>query len=264
MSGIYERSLLLGSEHVDCFRRLRTSTLFELLQTASIRHTEALGIGRDKTLDKGLLWVIARQYVLIDRMPVYDERITLRSWPGETMRVLFPRYYEILSERGEPLVRGSAVWSLMDSETRTTAFPDEYGVEIAGVETGRELPYLTKIQATQTPDHFDFTVPYSYVDLNGHMNNTRYFDLIEDRLPAAKAGNILREIHVEYTAEARLDDVLHVSWGKENALYYVNATAEHTCFRMSLRYEEENPERFGKNLPIKEGRDTVKEPIEGD
>ena len=238
MSGIYERSLLLGSEHVDCFRRLRTSTLFELLQTASIRHTEELGMGRDKTLDKGLLWVIARQYVLVDRMPVYDERITLRSWPGATVRVLFPRYYEILSERGETLVRSSAVWSLMDAETRTTAFPDEYGVEIAGVETGRELPYLTKLQTMETPNHFDFSVPYSYVDLNGHMNNTRYFDLIEDHLPAEKTGKLLREIHMEYAAEAKRDAMLHVAWGQENDIYYVNGSTERTCFRMNLRYEE--------------------------
>ena len=238
MSGIYERSLLLGSEHVDCFRRLRTSTLFELLQTASIRHTEELGVGRDKTLDRGLLWVNVRQYVLIARMPAYDERITLRSWPGRTLRVLFPRYYEILSERGEPLVRGSAVWSLMNAESRTAAFPDEHCIEIAGTETGRELPYLTRILTTETPNRFDFTVPYSYVDLNGHMNNTRYFDLIEDRLPAVKAGKLLREIHTEYAAEAKLDAVLHVAWGEEKDRYYVNASTDRTCFRMGLRYEE--------------------------
>ncbi len=236
MSAIYERSLLLGSEHVDCFRRLRASTLFELLQTASIRHTEELGAGREKTLDKGLLWVVARQHAAIDRMPAYDERVTLRSWPGRTMRVLFPRYYELLSERGETLVRASAVWSLMDMETRTVVFPDEHGVEIEGAERGDELPYLTKLRKLETPNAFDFAVPYSYVDLNGHMNNTRYFDLIEDRIPAAKSGKILREAHAEYLSEARLGAALHVCWGKENDEYYVNGLAEQTCFRMSLLY----------------------------
>ena len=239
MSDLYERTLLLGSEHVDCFRRLRTSTLFELLQTASIRHTEELGMGRDKTLDRGLLWVIARQYVVIDRMPVYDERITLRSWPGETMRVLFPRYYEILSESGETLVRGSAVWSLMDAKERTTAFPDEYGIEIAGVETGRELPYLTRLKTIETPNRFDFVVPYSYVDLNGHMNNTRYFDLAEDHLPAIKAGKLLHKIHTEYSAEAKRDAILHVAWGEEEGRYYVNGSTEHPCFKMSLTYADQ-------------------------
>lgn len=237
MSGIFERKLLLGSEHVDCFRRLRTSTLFRLLQEASIRHTEALGMGRDKTLDRGLLWVVARQYVVIDRMPVYDERITIRTWPGETMHVLFPRYYELAGADGGTIVRGSAVWSLMDRETRSAAFPDEYGIEIAGVETGRELPYLAKITALDTPNHRSFTVPYSYVDLNGHMNNTRYFDLVEDSIPAAKCGKLLREVHVEYNAEARLDTTLDVAWGEQDGLYYVNGSEERPCFRMNLRYE---------------------------
>ena len=124
MSGIYERELLLGSEHVNLHRRLRTSVLFELLQTAAIRHTEQLGMGRDKTLDRGLLWVVTRQVVQITRMPVYDERITLRSWPGEMQRLIFPRYCEILSQEGETLIRASAVWMLMDSATRSAAFPE--------------------------------------------------------------------------------------------------------------------------------------------
>lgn len=238
MSDIYEQTLLLGSEHVDCFRRLRTSTLFSLLQTASIRHTEALGMGREKTLDRGLLWVVGRQHVVIDRMPVYDERITLRSWPGETMRVLFPRYYELLSENGEPLVRAGAVWSLMDVETRATAFPDEYGVEIEGVETGREVPYLAKMPALSTTELAEFVVPYSYVDLNDHLNNARYFDMVEDVLPPSRGGKKLREILTEYHAEIKLGETVHLEWGRKNGLYYVNGVTDRPCFRMSLTYED--------------------------
>ena len=115
---MYERQLLLGSEHVDLHRRMRTSALFELLQVSSIRHTEELGMGREKTLDRGLLWVVTRMHAEVARMPVYDERITLRTWPGETMHLLFPRYYEIASEEGEVLVQASGVWSLMDAAKR--------------------------------------------------------------------------------------------------------------------------------------------------
>ncbi len=236
MTGVYEWELRLGSEHVDRFRRLRASALFSLMQTAAIRHTEALGAGRDKTLDRGLLWVVARQHAVVDRMPEYDERVVLRSWPGETLRVLFPRYFELLAENGETLVRAGAVWSLMDERERTMAFPDEYGIELPGVETGRELPYLVKLQTLPAPNAFDFTVPYSYVDLNGHMNNTRYFDLTDDRLPAANAGKILREVRAEFHAEVPLGAVLRVGWGEEDGMYYVNGETDRTCFRMNLRY----------------------------
>jgi acyl-ACP thioesterase len=222
---------------VDCFRRLRASALFTLLQTAAIRHTEELGVRRDKTLDRGLPWVVARQHVVVERMPVYDERITLRSWPGEMMRVLFPRYYELTDEAGAVLVRASAVWSLMDARTREMAFPDEYGIEIPGVETGRELPYLVRLPAMEQPNAFAFTVPYSCVDLNGHMNNARCFDLAEDRLPAAKEGDILRDVRVEYTGEAMLDTLLVAEWGEKDGKYYVNAMTDRPCFRMELTYD---------------------------
>ena len=237
MNEIYERTLLLGSEHVDCHRRLRTSTLFELLQTASIRHTEELGMGRRMTLDRGLLWIIARQNVEIARMPVYDERITLRSWPGETMRVLFPRYYEIAAEDGTVLLRASMLWSLMEAQSRTVAFPDEYGVVIDGYKRGGELPYLVPLAPLEAGEHFDFTVPYSYVDLNGHMNNTRYFDMVEDRIPAAKEGRALRAVQTEYASEVRAGEVLHVAWGEEDGRYYVNGVGERPCFKMSLKYD---------------------------
>ncbi|MBR3296794.1 MAG: hypothetical protein IKI65_03025 [Firmicutes bacterium] len=236
MGDFYERQLLLGSEHVDCFRRLKTSTLFELLQTASIRHTEELGMGREKTLDRGLLWVITRQHVLIDRWPVYDERVTVRSWPGDTMHVLFPRYYEILSEDGTVLIRAAALWNLIDMQTRSVAFPDEYGVQIAGVDTGREIPYISRIRALPLTGKRSFTVPYSYVDLNGHMNNTRYFDLVEDSIPASAEGRVLAEICAEYSSEARMGSELKIEWGSEDGLFYVTGSTDRLCFKMGLSY----------------------------
>ena len=89
---VYREELLLRSKDVDMFRRLRSSELFRLLQEASIRHTEQLGMGRDKTLDKGVLWVLLMQRAEIARMPEYDERVVLKSWPGKTMHLLFPRF----------------------------------------------------------------------------------------------------------------------------------------------------------------------------
>ena len=109
MSEIYTERLTLRSKDVDMFRHLRTSEFFKLLQEASIRHTEQLGMGRDKTLDKGILWVLLMQRAEVTRMPEYDERIVLRSWPGKTMHLLFPRYYSLETEEGEPLVRASAL-----------------------------------------------------------------------------------------------------------------------------------------------------------
>ncbi|MBQ1305318.1 MAG: hypothetical protein IIY44_02855, partial [Erysipelotrichales bacterium] len=58
---IYRKTYTLKSKDVDMFRKLRISRLFEMLQEAAIAHTEELGCRRDKTLDKGFLWIVTQQ-----------------------------------------------------------------------------------------------------------------------------------------------------------------------------------------------------------
>lgn len=235
---IYREELLLRSKHVDMYRRLRTSELFRLLQEASIRHTEELGMGRDKTLDRGILWVLGLQTAQIRRMPEYDEEIVLKSWPGRTMHVLFPRYYSVETKGGEPLLRASALWTLVDAKTRKMVFPEKVGVVIDGVTTGEEIALPSPPPRMVCTQQASFTVPYSYVDLNGHMNNTRFFDLAEDHIDAAAAGKALTAISVEYVNEAKYGQELTVSWGQEGQQYYLTGEGDSCVFRMRLTYGE--------------------------
>ncbi len=234
--------LLLRSKDVDMFRRIRLSRLFELFQEASIRHTEALGMGREKTLDRGILWVLLMQRAEIARMPEYDETIVLKSWPGKTMHLLFPRYYSVETDRGEPLIHASALWSLMDARTRKVVFPERCGVAIEGTETGEEIALpknLPRLPADALCAEKEFTVPYSFVDLNGHMNNTRYFDLAEDCLGAAAAGGILQEIETEYASEAPFGSSFVLRWADSgDGTYRVSGEGEKPVFRMRLKYRD--------------------------
>ena len=236
---IYREDLLLRSKDVDMFRRLRLSRLFELLQEASIRHTEQLGMGRDKTLDKGILWVVGLQRAEIVRMPEYDEQIVLKSWPGDTMHVFFPRYYQIETAAGEPLVRASALWTLVDSKTRRMAFPEAYGIVIPGERTGEEIRQPSSPPRLELTESVPFRVPFSYVDLNGHMNNTRYFDLAEDCIPAPREGRRLRLVQTEYSSEAQCGDALEIRWGQADNAFFLLGAGEKPVFRMRLEYAAE-------------------------
>lgn len=233
---VYSTRLRLRNKDVELYRRLRTSRLFELMQEASIRHTEELGMGRGMTLDRGLLWMVTLQRAEIARMPEYDEVITLESWPGDTMHLLFPRYYRVLDESGNTLVSASALWALVDQETRRMVFPDRYGVVIEGEKTGNEIALPSPPLRAKEGQTSAFTVPYSYVDLNGHMNNTRYFDLAEDRIPAAAEGRPLRSIAVEYANEAKLGDELSVMVERDSDVYRVSGDTEKKIFRMEFVY----------------------------
>lgn len=234
---IYERQYKLRNADVDLYRRLRPSVLLTMLQEAAIAHTEALGMGRDKTLDRGLLWIIALQRISIRRMPVYDEKITVQTWPGKTMHVFFPRYYRVVAEDGEVLIEGSALWTLMDQSTRSAVFPDEHGVVIQGTVTGMESALPRPPRSIEPTAEAVFKVPYSYLDLNGHMNNVRYLDLAEDVLPPELHTRALREVLVEYTNEAKLGEQITLQFGNQANVWLIQGRTERRLFRMRLEYD---------------------------
>ncbi|MCR5089919.1 MAG: hypothetical protein K6C08_10450 [Oscillospiraceae bacterium] len=233
---IYREQLLLRSKDVSMQRRLRTSRLFEILQEASIRHTEQLGMGREKTLDRGLLWMVTMQRADILRMPEYDEATTVESWPGITMHLLFPRYYRLLDAEGNTLISASALWTLVGSESRRVVFPEDYGIVIDGTLSGNEIPLPTPLKKAAGSASSAFTVPYSYLDLNGHMNNTRYFDLVEDSIPAPAEGLPLRQISAEYSGEARLGDHIDLTVENHGQSYLISGDTDRRIFRMHLVY----------------------------
>lgn len=233
----YEKKYKILSCDVDMRRRLRIGRLFTLLQEAAIAHTEALGAGRAKTLDRGWLWVVTVQQAKIARLPEYDETIRLTSLPGEMMHTIYPRYYQIEDAQGNELVNASALWVLVDRETRALTDPAKTGVSIDGVKPdGRTLfPRPPKLPGGENDTAF--TVPYSYVDLNGHMNNTKYFDLAEDLMPPALRDGNVRDISVEYTGEARLGDRMILSRSAEDGTFLLSGRAEKRLFRLGMRYE---------------------------
>ena len=206
--GIYIRKYTLCSCDVDCRRRLRISSLLTMTQEAAIAHTRSLGAGRDKTLDRGYLWVIAMQRVQISRLPEYDEEVTLRSWPGKMMHAFFPRFFTLTDKEGGVLVHGSDLWLLMDQRSRQIVFPEDVGVSIEGTVTGDEAPLPCALKNLEGGISFLFTVPRSYIDLNGHMNNTCYPTLACDYMDETWQERTPCEIRMEYITESHLGDRL--------------------------------------------------------
>ncbi len=234
---MYRIAYQILSSDTDASRRLRISRLFTMLQEASIAHTTELGMGREKTLDRGLLWIVTLQQANVVRLPEYDEQIILKSWPGRTMHLLFPRYYRIEDRKGNALVEASALWALMDQTSRRVVFPEQYGIRIRGVHTGKEIALPVAPKMPQHPEESVFTVPYSYVDLNGHMNNTRYFDLAEDRMPEALRSRAITRIQTEYAKEAREGETIRLqSETTETDFFLMGEQNGARLFRLALTY----------------------------
>ena len=240
----YEKKLVIRSEQVDMTRHLRMAELFRLLMEVSIAHTEDLGCTRAETLDKGLLWIITRQLVEIDEMPEYDDEITLRGWQGDMLHVFFPRFYEI-EKKGRVVVRAQALWALIDQETREIIMPEDYGIELPG-RPGSDDMFLTAIvipESAGEPVSCTETVTrFSQMDINGHMNNASYFDMIDDAVwadvssRAAAVMPVPKTVYINYVNEIKAGVHLTLKEYKDAGTTYFEGTGDKQFFRARYEY----------------------------
>lgn len=223
-----EQEIKILSSDVNAFQQLRTSVLFRFIQEISIAHTEELGYRRDKTLDKGALWVISRMSVTLNRPIKYDEHIVLESWPGDMMHFIFPRYYRIRSaEDGAVLMDGAGLWNLIDRDSRSIIMPREFGVIIDGDDREDQAPMPQAVHLPEFTTDTPHDVRFTDIDLNGHVNNTRYFDWFDDRFPPEFHKNHYWEtFEINYTREIRSDSTVVIRGGEEDGYQYAAGLAD--------------------------------------
>lgn len=217
-------------------KKLGTRDLFKILQDVSTAHSDDIGTGRAVFETKGLMWVVIRHYLDLPHYPRPGEQIEVQTWPGNNRHAMFPRFYQIKSADGETLVRGSSIWAVVDVNTRKMVNAKDHGIELEGIVTGDEAAMPSAARKLELSEQKRFIVPEKYLDVNVHMNNTRYFDLAEDCIGGNIRERDLRETSVEYISEARRGDEILVSWGGNTDEYYITGENEGQIFRMNLKY----------------------------
>ena len=217
--------------------KLSTRELFWMLQEVSTEHCDKLGFGMDLMGPKGLIWVVARHKLQVERYPQANELVRIETWPAPARHGLFPRHYEMYGADGQLLLSASALWTLVDINTRRMIKPESYGIDVPGILTGREQGNPKSPEKLPQDRMVEFVVPESYLDSNGHMNNTRYYSLAEESIGAEIEGKTLCRIATEYAAEALLGDKLKISIGKQGESYYVTGETDQSIFKMFLEYK---------------------------
>lgn len=217
--------------------KLSTAELFWMLQEVSTEHCQILGFGMDLMGPKGLIWVVARHKLEVKRYPMPNEAVRIETWPAPARHGLFPRHYEMYGADGELLLTASALWTLVDINTRRMIKPESYGVEVPGFLTGREQAKPKAPKKLMQDRAVKFVVPKEYLDNNGHMNNTKYYELAEESIGDAINGKTLGGIATEYAAEALLGDKLKISIGQSGDSYYVTGETDRAIFEMFLEYK---------------------------
>ena len=198
---------------VNQFGRLKASRLLAFLQDIAGEHSAILGTDQNTLMDKNLFWAVIRHRVQITRMPRSGEKLRLETWPMPTTRTAYPRSTIAYDEAGNECFRSISLWILMDEKSRAMVLPGKSGVEVGGLLRGCELSAPSSLIPKEMGEYEERIVRYTDLDINGHMNNCRYLDWVEDLLPSMfHQQNEMREFTLCYMSEVREKEAVGLHW----------------------------------------------------
>lgn len=164
-------------------------------------------------------WVFTRQNLVMTDWPARNEIVTLKTWLRTPSPVGFLlRDYEIfVGER--KIGECTSAFTVMDMKLRKMAQVDWTPYAKLWRHDGYLQSHPEKINLEkETVDLAQFEVRNSDIDINNHVNNTRYAQWILDSIPieTLRAGTFLHQYEINFLAETKMGDVIKVQKGQQD------------------------------------------------
>ncbi|MCQ2435712.1 MAG: thioesterase [Clostridia bacterium] len=234
---IWAEQVTVNSHDCDVNSILRPTGVMRLMQEAASDHLYAVGRGESELRADDRAFIVSTISFDVIKPIMMRDKLRVKTWEAGSRGVKFMRYYTVERD-GETIAGGECVCALVEISTGKLMRVDCDALWNSKAETAVYTPelnphFITDSHATFT-DAGDFSVSYSFIDRNDHMNNTCYADMFYGAVPGHDE-KCLSSMAVSYVRSAHLGDVLGLSYYERDGVYYmrscfadgtVNATAK--------------------------------------
>ena len=229
---------------VDQADRLTMAAAFNFCQEVAGVHARELGFGTEALREKGLTWVLSRMSLDLAERPGWGAPLVARTWPRGKDRLFALRDYQLLTPDDRVFARGRSAWIVLNTTSLRPQRVESLGVQIFDNPGMDALPDgVPGIDArTGLIACGERRAGYSDIDYNGHVNNARYVQWIQDVLPIGPLNEAASlRLDINYLAEVRPGGLTSLSMAElENGArtgYHVEgalADGGAACFRARL------------------------------
>ncbi len=219
--------------------------IVNLIQDVGWLHALHLEIKQPKNLG----WVFTRQKLSMQKYPGWNEEITIHTWlrpPGKDPFLY--RDYELFMG-AQKIGECTSTFAVMNLETRKLApqdwsqYPDVWRSNGCLSSEPSKVPYDANAKELAILE-----VRNSDIDVNAHVNNTRYVQWIIDAVPMQhlRSRFSVSEYDINFLAEAKLGNTVRIEQSMENSestsgiVYFQGILQENqkVAFTCRMRYVE--------------------------
>lgn len=225
--------------------KLKLPSLLQMLQEAATEHAEILGVDFRSLREIGLGWALSKIYVDIKKLPEWGERVWIKTWASDRVKIATYREFEAKNRDGTELFTARSQWLLFDFEKRRLARMDrieDFPRNPDAHANSYDLSEHLKAPSENAPYTSARAAGVCDIDLNGHVNNSVYMawalDALPDMLnlaPQSFCINFLEEVrpHAEVLSVCEIAD--------ETSLHRIlSKQTQRECARINIQWQALN------------------------
>ncbi|GLT52086.1 hypothetical protein SLA2020_254480 [Shorea laevis] len=221
---IFQQDLLVKSFEIGPDYKMSIVALAKNLQETEINHFKSMGLNEDgfgstqEMTKRDLVWIIRKLHIHVNRYPSWGDIVQVTNWLYESGKTGL-RSDSIVSDvkTGEILLLASCGLVMMNKKTRKVSkFIEEAKEEIRPHLMPNCSPIVEDVRNFSQVDfdkteyiHTDLKPGWNDLDVNQHVNNTKYVDWFLESTPRTiLKTHELSFITLEYRKECYGDAVL--------------------------------------------------------
>lgn len=179
------------------------------LQVSGMQSIE-LGVSDKAILEEyNLVWIIVEYDIEVFRLPRFAEEITIETEALSYNRLFCYRRFTIYNEAEQELIHMMATFVLMDRDSRKVHVVEPEIVAPYQSDFDKKLIRGPKYESLEEPISKDYHVRFYDLDMNGHVNNSKYLDWIFEVMGADFLTHYIpKKINLKYVKEVRPGGVI--------------------------------------------------------
>lgn len=196
-----------------------------MLQSAT-KHAEERGFGYSYMTDQQRVWVLSRMVIELFEYPKNDSLFIVKTWVADVNRLFTERRFSFEDGEGNEIGFAKSLWASIDMQTRkpTNVLDLQSMVDFIDREKNCPIDGLGKIQplGENSIKLTSFSVKYSDVDINKHLNSMKYIEHLVDvfDIEMFKDKDIHR-LEINYVSEGKYGTTLDIKQKELNENVFI-------------------------------------------
>jgi len=241
----YEQEFKVFSYFVDDKRRLTLPNLMYFMQEVAWAHSNNNQIGWHFLQTKNMFWALVKLYIKIERMPQWNETIRIKTWGRPSELIVYPREFEVFDEQNQCIIKATSAWVILDKEhfrPQQIHLENEKFIVFDHCVLERRIPKIPSIQIPLNP--LFSSVLHSDIDMNNHVNNTRYASWIMDNYGHVfHQKHILKTCNIHFLSQTNYGDQIAIQKEEVSEKIFISSVftqnnRNEVC-RMVMEWQEE-------------------------